>query len=122
VLVSKQPFDVPLLFGGHSAPAIRRCATAGDGWVSSISNNVDELVELSRKIDALRAEAGTQTRPFSHWIKVNSDDPNELDRIRRLGVHHVVLYGESIWGPGKVDFKTRRRRLEEVASKLHIGH
>ena len=121
MLVSQKPFDVPILFGGHSAPALRRAALVGDGWVSSISNDAAELLEFPERIDALRRENGRDDRPFAHWIKVNSDDPAEIDRLRRLGATHFVLYGERLWGPGKPDFATRRRRLREVAALFGIG-
>jgi probable F420-dependent oxidoreductase len=121
VLISQKPFPVPILFGGHSAPALRRAARVGDGWVSSISDNPDELVELTRTIDALREEMGTAGRPFAHWIKVNSRDPAAIERLQRSGVDHFVLYGDQIWGPGDVPFPTRCLRLEQVAQALSIG-
>jgi len=121
VLVSQRPFRVPILFGGHSAPALRRAARAGDGWVSSISNNVDELLEIRDRIDALREEAGIASRPFDHWIKVNTSDRAEVERLRQAGVDCFVLYGDRIWGPGEVPFRTRCQRLREVADALEIG-
>lgn len=120
VLVSRRPFNVPIIFGGHSAPALRRAARVGDGWVSSISNNVDELLQFKSKIDALREEMGTANRPFHHWIKVNTTERSEIERLRQLGVERVVLYGDQIWGTGEVSFQTRCKRLNEVATALGI--
>ena len=120
VVVSQDAFNVPILFGGHSAPALRRAARMGDGWVSSISNNVDELVQIKSKIDALREEMGSAKRPFDHWIKVNTAERSEIERLRQLGIDRFVLYGDQIWGPGDVSFETRRRRLREVADALAI--
>lgn len=121
VLVSQRPFNVPILFGGHSAPALRRAARVGDGWVSSISDNVDEVLKLTRDIDALRVEFGTADRPFHHWVKVNTTDSTEIARLQGLGVERFVLYGDRIWGAGKISFPTRCQRLREVAAKLRIG-
>jgi probable F420-dependent oxidoreductase len=121
VLVSQRPFNVPILFGGHSAPALRRAARLGDGWVSSISNNPDELLDVAGKIDALRDEIGAASRPFDHWIKVNTHDRSEIERLQRLGARNFVLYGDQLWGPGEVPFHTRRERLKQVAEILGIG-
>jgi probable F420-dependent oxidoreductase len=121
VIVSQHPFQVPILFGGHSAPALRRAARLGDGWVSSISNDPDELVALTRRIDALRAEEGAAEPPFDHWIKVNTHDPAEIDRLQQLGARNFVLYGDQLWGGGEVSFETRRERLKEVAGALGIS-
>lgn len=121
VLVSQRAFEVPILFGGHSPPALRRAARVGDGWVSSISNDADELLQLTASIDALREEMGTTDRPFHHWIKVNTADRTEIERLQHLGVERFVLYGDQIWGPGEVSFKTRCRRLKEVAAALDLG-
>jgi probable F420-dependent oxidoreductase len=121
VLVSQRAFDVPILFGGHSAPALRRAARVGDGWYSSISNDIDEIVQLTRRIDALRDEAGSGDRTFHHWIKVNTSDPTEIARLRRMGVDCFVLYGNRVWGAGNVPFATRCLRLREVAAALDVG-
>ena len=121
MLVSRRPFNVPILFGGHSAPALRRAARVGDGWVSSISNNPDELLAVAGKIDALRGEMGTADRPFDHWIKVNTNDRSEIERLRHLGARNFVLYGDQLWGPGEVSFPARRQRLKDIAEALGIG-
>jgi alkanesulfonate monooxygenase SsuD/methylene tetrahydromethanopterin reductase-like flavin-dependent oxidoreductase (luciferase family) len=121
VLVSQQPFHVPILFGGHSAPALRRTARLGNGWVSSISNDAGDHVRVARTIDALRDELGTANRPFDHWIKVNTRDRTEIERLQQLGARNFVLYGDQLWGPGEVSFEVRRRRLKEVAEALGIG-
>jgi probable F420-dependent oxidoreductase len=121
VQISRKPFRVPLLFGGHSAPALRRAAGVGDGWVSSISNDVDELVALRDKIDHLRAEMGRSDRPFAHWIKLNSTDPKAIARLQERGVDHIILYGDALWGAGEVRLNERLRRLREVAYDLGIS-
>lgn len=120
VQISKQPFKVPILFGGHSLPALRRTARAGDGWMSSISNKPDELVDITRQIDGLRQEMGTHNRPFQHWIKMNGIDPAECARVRKLGPVNFVLYGDGLWGTGAMSFATRRERLKEAAGALGL--
>jgi probable F420-dependent oxidoreductase len=120
VTLTQDPFTAPILFGGHSTPALRRAARVGDGWMSSLSNDVNELVELTRKIDALRAEMGTADRPFQHWIKLMTIDPTEIERLQRLGIHHFQLLGEPIWGPKDASFKDRAQRMREVATALRL--
>jgi len=122
MLVSSSPFHTPILFGGHSAPALRRAARIGDGWVSSLSNDIDELVQLSRTIDTLREQMGTADRPFAHWIKLNTIDPLEIERLRSLGVKRFQLVGEQVWGPRNATFEVRSRRMHDLAAALGLGN
>ena len=114
------PFDVPLLFGGHSPPALRRAARVGDGWMSSLSNDVNELVQLTRKIDALRNEMGIADRPFHHWIKLTTIDRVEIERIQRLGLSRFQLLGDHIWGPKDAPFQVRSECLRNLAAALKL--
>lgn len=121
VQVSAKPFRVPVLFGGHSPAAMRRAARVGDGWVSSISNDLEEVLSYRDRIDAMRQEMGSADRPFAHWIKVNSVDPAEIVRLQARGVDRIVLYGNVFWGGADLAFKDRLKRLKEVAEILSIS-
>lgn len=120
VIPIQGPFQVPLLFGGHSPPALRRAARVGDGWMSSLSNDPNELVQLMRKIDSMREELGTADRPFHHWIKLTTIDPVEIERLRRLGLSRFQLLGDHIWGPRDASFKVRSENMKQLATALGL--
>jgi alkanesulfonate monooxygenase SsuD/methylene tetrahydromethanopterin reductase-like flavin-dependent oxidoreductase (luciferase family) len=120
VIPMQGPFVVPLLFGGHSPPALRRAARVGDGWMSSLSNDVNELVQFTRKIDALREAMGTADRPFHHWIKLTTADPVEIERLQRLGLSRFQLLGDHIWGPKDASFQVRSECLRKLAAALNL--
>jgi probable F420-dependent oxidoreductase len=120
VQVSKRPINVPILIGGHSAPALRRAARVGDGWMSSLSNDLDELVQMTKRIDVLREEMGTADRPFQHWIKLTRIDLTEIQDLRRRGIKQFQLVGEQIWGPRDAPFSVRRDRMRSAAAALKL--
>ncbi|MAG30614.1 MAG: LLM class F420-dependent oxidoreductase [Deltaproteobacteria bacterium] len=82
----------PILIGGTSAPAIRRAARLGDGWVA-INLSPDEATEMLASLRTQRLEAGLSMEGFrSTLMAVNY--PIELDdlpRYRDAGIDQVVL-------------------------------
>ncbi len=81
---------LPILIGGHAAPALRRAARC-DGWLHGGGDPAD-LPGLLEKLARLREEAGTADRPFE--IHVISLDAFSVDGVRRLeeqGVTDVIV-------------------------------
>jgi len=81
---------LPILIGGHAAPALRRAARC-DGWLHGGGDPAD-LPGLLEKLSRLREEAGTADRPFE--VHVISLDAFSMDGIRRLeeqGVTDVIV-------------------------------
>lgn len=119
--VPTQP--VPILVGGHSEPALRRAAAAGDGWLHG-GGKPSELPRLLTRLAELRREHGTTGRPFE--TLVISADAYSADGIRRLGDHGVteVIVGFR-WpyrvGPDAEGLQQKldslRRYADEVISK-----
>jgi probable F420-dependent oxidoreductase len=88
--VPAQP--VPILVGGHSAPALRRAARRGDGWIHAGGGDGSDLAEMIAKVHALRADYGRAGEPFE--IHVISMDAYSADGVRRLedaGVTDVIV-------------------------------
>jgi probable F420-dependent oxidoreductase len=54
---------VPFYVGGHTDVALKRAARVGDGWTSAMMTG-DQLAETIGKLNALRAEYGTDGEPF----------------------------------------------------------
>ncbi|HXZ64479.1 MAG TPA: TIGR03619 family F420-dependent LLM class oxidoreductase [Streptosporangiaceae bacterium] len=82
---------VPVLVGGHGEAALRRAATAGDGWLHGGGTPAD-LPGLLSRLGELRREHGTAGRPFE--TIVISTDAYAADGIARLadqGVTEVIV-------------------------------
>ena len=62
VQVSPEPVDVPLILGGNSERALRRAATAGDGWFSSGTPSIEDAVRLRDRVIELRDATGARRR------------------------------------------------------------
>lgn len=80
---------VPILVGGHGAPALRRAARL-DGWIHG--GGEDDLDELIDRLHVLRREAGKEGEPFE--IQVISPEAFSVDGVKRLeekGVTEVIV-------------------------------
>jgi len=76
----RQP--IPIYVGGHSAPAIRRAAALGDGWLGASAYSPDDAWHYLEVVhDALRA-AGRADEPFVISLAINALP--DLDLYRRL--------------------------------------
>jgi probable F420-dependent oxidoreductase len=84
--------DLPVFFGGESAPALRRVAEYGNGWCGF---NLDpaEAADKVRRIEALlksggrkRADVELAVSPYTKPIA-----PDDLARYRDAGVDEVVI-------------------------------
>ena len=82
---------VPILIGGHSAPALRRAATVGDGWMHA-GGDGDELVGYIDKLHDLRAKAGRSDLPFEiHVISMDAFSVDGVKRLEDMGVTDVIV-------------------------------
>jgi probable F420-dependent oxidoreductase len=102
---------LPILFGGHSEPMLRRAARIGDGWMHAGSDQ-ETLERLIARIGELRREYGRDREPFE--IHVISPEGYTIDGVRRLedlGVTDVIV---SLRNPYEPDTQT----LEEKSNAL----
>jgi len=120
VRLPQNPGIVPILFGGHSAPAMRRAARVGDGWISSLYNNVTELMQFVKFIESQRKAMGTADRPFHYWVKVTRIDTGVIEELQKSGINRFQLIGEQIWGPRNATFKLRAERMRQAVSYTHL--
>lgn len=82
---------IPLVFGGHAGPALRRAASRGSGWFGP---NLDLAGSqaLTRRIDRLRAELGRDHEPFAHYVRLHGDiGPGTLRAYEDAGYEHLVF-------------------------------
>jgi probable F420-dependent oxidoreductase len=104
--------NLPILFGGESAPALRRVAEYGNGWLGF---NVDP-VEAAAKIRKMEELLKANHRKLSDVEMIISPyskpmTPDDLKRYRDAGVHEIVIV--NIRPPRTVEEASTR--LEEAA-------
>jgi len=83
--------QLPVLIGGHGEAALRRAASVGDGWLHGGGNGAD-LPGLLTRLAELRAECGTEQRPFEvHVISMDAYSANGVRRLADAGVTDVIV-------------------------------
>jgi alkanesulfonate monooxygenase SsuD/methylene tetrahydromethanopterin reductase-like flavin-dependent oxidoreductase (luciferase family) len=82
---------VPILIGGHHDAALRRAARDGDGWLHGGGDPAD-LPGLLERLAELRAEYGTESKPFEvHVISADAYTAEGVRRLEELGVTDVIV-------------------------------
>ena len=88
--VPTQP--IPLLFGGHSEPALRRAARVGDGWMHAGWGAGDDLGALVARLHDLRAEYRRSADPFSiHAISLDAYSADGIHRMEEAGITDAIV-------------------------------
>jgi probable F420-dependent oxidoreductase len=114
---------VPILIGGHSEPALRRAARAGDGWISA-GGDFAALEAMLGKLRRLLREHGRDESRFEIHAMA-PPDAYGLDgarRLRDLGVFQAIYWPRNPYVEKdkpleeKLDFV--RRLAGEVVTKL----
>lgn len=83
---------VPVWVGGISAPALKRAARIGDGWLGS-GQTVDEAVALLNELNGYRKEYGRENEPFETIVPlVTPPTPDDLKKIQDAGADGTVSY------------------------------
>ena len=88
---------VPILIGGHAAPALKRAARIGDGWISA-NSDYESLSKLIGELNGYRKEYGTADRKdFEvHVIDSNARTIADFQRLEALGATEAALIA---WAP-----------------------
>ena len=82
---------IPLLIGGHAAPALRRAARTGDGWIHA-GGDPNELERMIERVHALRKEYGRAGDPFEvHAISLDAFSIDGVHRLEDKGVTDVIV-------------------------------
>jgi alkanesulfonate monooxygenase SsuD/methylene tetrahydromethanopterin reductase-like flavin-dependent oxidoreductase (luciferase family) len=109
---------LPILFGGHAVPALRRAARSGDGWISA-NSDYESLQQLIGKLNELRREFGTDTRPdFEiHAMDVHARKPDDFRRLAQLGVTDICVTPWNPYDPA-LDLARKLAGIEQFAETI----
>lgn len=127
------PGPVPILGGGHSAPALRRAATLCDGWVAAGAYEPEEARAHLDQLQAERRKAGRENDPFSIFLSLWSAPDIDLYKSfeEEYGVTDFLCAPAMVAQVGKSDPPERQLKLridasarfaEEVLEKARTAH
>ncbi len=111
---------VPIIVGGNSAPAMRRAARVGDGWIPAMSTKPEDFEVMLAEMHRLRAEAGRSDLPFEIIVALAAVPDKDLyARFEDLGVSGVMCAPWLTRSPSKdrygYDADHVRQRMERFA-------
>jgi probable F420-dependent oxidoreductase len=88
-----QGAKVPIIFGGESAPALRRVARLGDGWFG-VKLNPEQAAAKIATLRKLMSEAGRDMSELEIIISPyeNEVSADDLRAYHELGVHEFVPF------------------------------
>jgi alkanesulfonate monooxygenase SsuD/methylene tetrahydromethanopterin reductase-like flavin-dependent oxidoreductase (luciferase family) len=94
---------VPILYGSHSAPGLRRAAKLCDGWISA-GADMDGLREMISTLDAHRREFGRGHLPFDMQVMGAAVyDAENVKRLEELGVTECLVAFRDTYAGGPDD-------------------
>jgi probable F420-dependent oxidoreductase len=86
-----QGADLPIVFGGESAPALRRAARRGSGWIG-LRHSPDSARERIARLRTLIAAAGREGDPFEVTVGARADiDEEQVAAYAAAGVDRICL-------------------------------
>jgi probable F420-dependent oxidoreductase len=92
---------IPLLFGGHSEPALKRAARRGDGWMHAGGLGGDDLGQLLDRLHELRREQERDHLPFSvHAISMDAYTPEGIELMEQQGITDAIVGFRYSYAPG----------------------
>jgi probable F420-dependent oxidoreductase len=108
---------IPVIFGGHSEPALRRAVRLGDGWMAAGSNGTEQSIESLKQIRGYLEEAGRDESGFllSKRLYIAVDDDEAAARAK-LSAALSYQYGGS--DQSKVGLAASASRAVEVLGRL----
>lgn len=94
---------IPVIVGGNSDAALRRVASWGDGWYGF---NLDSPAHVAERINTLKRLCDHDGRDHNQLhiaVALRDADPQDIDRLTRLGVHELVLVESPPWAAEAVN-------------------
>ncbi|MGH9213023.1 MAG: TIGR03619 family F420-dependent LLM class oxidoreductase [Acidimicrobiales bacterium] len=110
---------VPVLIGGHSERALQRAARIGDGWVG-VQYARAELWPYLERLRELRAEHGTEGRPFEVVAAINDalPTPDVCAELVEMGVDTLITSAWLIQGKVNATLGENKHALDAFAERF----
>ena len=105
---------VPILYGSHSDPGLRRAAKLCDGWISA-GGHMNELADMIHKLKDQRKEFGRDGTPFDVQIMgPEVYNPESIKRLEDMGANEVLVAFRNAYAGG-----ADNRTLEGMIAEMH---
>jgi probable F420-dependent oxidoreductase len=99
VQIASAPVRIPIVMGGNSLPALRRAARLGDAWFASGNPSLEDAVDLDRRLEELRIEAG-RPEPLECYVRIGEFDPGQVERYVAAGLNNLIFWAQDICPAG----------------------
>jgi probable F420-dependent oxidoreductase len=111
---------IPIYVGGHSAPALRRAARLGDGWIGT-GMPPDEIQPLLARLEQARSDAGRASEPFETLMSVMAMPDRDLYRsLADQGLGGIVHWPfKYLLGP-RSTLDEKRAAMEKYAEDIIV--
>jgi probable F420-dependent oxidoreductase len=112
------PRPIPLYFGGHAEPAMKRAAQRGSGWICP--PRIDLMEQQVQTINQMRDEMGVAGNPFEFVAMLKKPDLAVMEQLAEVGVSHIIV--SSPWRPDVATMapgQTKLDALAELGSTMH---
>jgi probable F420-dependent oxidoreductase len=102
--------SIPILFGGHADPALRRTARIGDGWIG-VHMAPERVTPFIDKLRRLRADSELSARPLEITVACEAVPTRAVvERYTEAGVHRLLIEQHLFASPD--------RRVEGAADNI----
>jgi probable F420-dependent oxidoreductase len=106
----------PIIFGGESAPALRRVGEVGDGWFG-VNVTPETTPGLIARMKNYAKAAGRDPEKLTFAVSPGIGSPVDMDMVKKFrdaGAHQVIA------GGFPTDMKTAKGEIERLAEKLVV--
>jgi probable F420-dependent oxidoreductase len=115
---------IPIWFGGHAEPVLRRAATIGDGWIPNYRSAEDAQPTLTR-VEGYLEQAGRNRSSFGVEARIRYADGNPASWEQLLEGWRAAEATHISFNTMQVGFDTPAKHLDALklfASTLDIAH
>ncbi len=102
--------EIPIMVGGNSKPARRRCAKLAEGWAPAYLSH-QQLAEGIADIKAMRKEFGRDEQLSVLYGAANAYDLDELKALEELGITHCTV---APWATAEDPFPSSEKRIDAI--------
>lgn len=118
--VVNSAIEMPVIIGGASAPALRRAARLGDGWLTTPGTSVEECIALKGQLEAMRRNYGVAERLFDIYVRAPAVTPNDVEHYVKAGLTNIVVGGRHVINPSD-PLDVKLASLAKAAKQLRIS-